>query len=169
MQDDVLISVDVVAEYLDADLMPDVLRHLIAETLVRLPEDIRAFARSNIKWRVFEPTWRGATYPLPEAPPPLVTTQEEWRTLIEQRQQAPALEQRWLVVLSNDLAKDDVDPEAVRSTVAHEIAHAVLGHGAFLESLGFEDMERAADRLATAWGFACWPSWVDVPDPEVGP
>jgi len=166
MQDEAQEQLDAVYEALDVDVMPDTLQLRIVETIVRLPEDIASFAIHNIRWRVFEPTWRGATYLLPERPPPMVSTYEEWLSLLEQRQQAPAMERHWLVVLNHDLVADDADPEAARRTIAHETAHAVLGHSCSLHAMAppleFEEKERDADRLATDWGFACWPSWVDT-------
>lgn len=166
MQDEAQEQLDAVYEALDVDVMPDTLQLRIAETIVRLPEEIASFAIHNIHWRLFEPTWRGVTYLLPERPPPMVSTYEEWLNLLEQRQRAPAMERHWLVVLNHDLGADDADQEAARRTIAHETAHAVLGHsccrGAMAPHLEFEETERAADRLATDWGFACWPSWVDA-------
>jgi hypothetical protein len=161
MANDNWYDLDTVYESLHVGLIPDALHSRIAETIVRLPDDMASFALHNIHWQVFVPSWNDTVYPLWQRPPLLASTLEEYGVLVEQIQQAPAMERYWCVLLNHDLSAEDRDPDAARATIAHKIAHAVLGH----EGHG-DDVEtaRAADRLATDWGFDCWPSWVDSRD-----
>ena len=74
MQDEAQEQLYAVYEAINIDVMPDTLQLRIGEIIVQLPEDIAGFAIHNIRWRVFEPTWRGATYMLSGQPPPMVST-----------------------------------------------------------------------------------------------
>ena len=69
MQDEAQEQLYAVYEAIDVDVMPDTLQLRIVETIVQLPEDIAGFAIHNIRWRVFEPTWRGATFLFPSIHP----------------------------------------------------------------------------------------------------
>jgi len=155
-----------VYEEINVDAMPHELQRRIAETFVRLPEDVADFAMYWLRFVMFDPTWRGVTYLAPVPPPQFVRTEDDLLEAIEARATAPPWERRWLVLLNIDLVADGAESEAARGTIAHEIAHAWLGHGVRSPEASplasFEDNERAAERLATQWGFACWPSWVDA-------
>jgi len=56
-----------------------------------------------------------------------------------------------LIVLSNELCNMPI--EEACGTVAHEIAHVLLGHMGLDPLEGYERKEGDVDRLVTAWGF----------------
>ena len=60
-----------------------------------------------------------------------------------------------IIVLSSELCNASVDEQ--RFTIAHELAHVVLGHHE-TGSSGGSEREAEADALATIWGFTCPPS-----------
>jgi hypothetical protein len=158
-----------VYERLNVDVMPDMLQILIAETIVRLPEDVAVFAIEQIRYRAFDPDWNGAMYLDLVLLPVFVRTENELVEVMEARASAPPRQRHWLVLLNTKLSADGAEPEAARGTIAHEIAHAWLGHSSHLpgsQPASSEEQERATDRLATQWGFARWPSWVDADSTE---
>jgi len=66
---------------------------------------------------------------------------------------------RWKIILDDSMA-DDLDPSDVESVIAHEIAHAYLGHSVFtlpeLNPSGkyaTSPVEVEARELAEQWGF----------------
>jgi IrrE N-terminal-like domain len=57
-------------------------------------------------------------------------------------------EARWMIVLDERLA-----PSSIETAVAHEVAHAYLGHDLGDTSTTHEEVEAAARQLAREWGF----------------
>lgn len=105
------------------------LQTIIEETIARLPRKIRAFANHECGFLIFAPGGLGKTV---------------HRDHLQ--------EQPWLIILHANMEAADAP-----GVVAHEIAHAWLGH----RSCHVPEEEDAALALTAAWGFtgigAGWP------------
>lgn len=98
------------------------MERVIVETLLRLPEDVRRFASEECLFVSVGGGAHGTANPL----------------------HFPEARDLWLIALS------EVGPsDSLHSVVAHEIAHAWLGH----RGQGAEEDEAAAYKQAQAWGF----------------
>lgn len=102
--------------------------HIVA-TIMRLPRDVMQFALDRCCFISLGRGVQGITLP------GRIGTDEAGRD-----------ENTWIIVLSDDLAFHEAE-----STVAHEIAHAFLGHDR-LDDMP-EDCEVQASTLAQSWGF----------------
>lgn len=112
--------------------------HLILESLLRLPADVRAFALERCAFLSTD-NIRGSYLSAEYVSGLLAGTRE------------------WLVLLHLDGLK----PESAESYVAHEIAHIWLGHGTFELANSTAEIDAAAQ--VRAWGFkggGTRPSWL---------
>ena len=104
------------------------LSEAMARVLLKLPEDVREFVTSRVVILSVGQTCAGHTW-LARAP---------WRP------EGP----NWVIVIDEN---DDSDREAL---IAHEIAHAFLGHGSEPGKDDRTTCEKAAADLAKLWGFS---------------
>jgi hypothetical protein len=130
--------------------MEEAMHVAIAQTIAHLPREVQDFACGNLRFVSIGPDWRGFTWPAqifsgpawsaPEAPVVDIT--------------APPTEKYWVIVLQASIL-DDASPEDTYSTIAHEIAHAWLGHECRITGRQTnDDKERAAASQAQQWGLA---------------
>lgn len=119
--------------YLGEDVRTE---HVIAETLVRLPDTVRAFALERCVFLSVGWAASGLTFPGGIGVDP------------ETRRSRNV----WLIVLEEQAPRD-----ALASVVAHEVAHAWLRHDRLSDELP-EDHEVKAAELARRWGFTGRPA-----------
>jgi len=135
--------------YLGEDLD---LRTIIIDTLQRLPRDVARFALEHCRFVSVGRATLGITLP-GRVGTSSHHRQTSWRVIpaylhrllgISDREETS--EHIWIIVLDERMAFDDV-----QSVIAHEIAHAWLGH----DRLGNppEDCEVQTARLVQQWGF----------------
>ena len=108
-------------------------RAAYARVLVRLPEEIRRFTLDRITFLSIGRTASGWCWPM---------------SAIDKRSR------KWLIVIDENYSGD------MESNIAHEIAHARLGHNALAGGTpaAAASVEGEADDLSVAWGFTrCYP------------
>lgn len=96
---------------------------VIVETILRLPPAIQRFVLKRCTFVAVGRTAMGVALP------------------------GSLFSGRWLIVVADELPED-----SAHSMIAHEIGHAVLGHGLPGRALP-DDFEVQAARLAAEWGF----------------
>ena len=109
-------------------------RRAYAHVLVRLPPKIRFFALERITILTIGRSAQGICWPA---------------SIFNRRRK------KWLIVMDDDFDGD------FESAIAHEIAHAYLGHNRLM--LIGNTCEADADALAVEWGFS-----KSYPDPQSG-
>ena len=122
----------------------------IAQTIARLPRSVQDFACWNLQFVSIGDALRGFALPGRLFSSPAWTSADP----IAEDIAAPPTEKSWLIVLNDSLLLGDASPEDAYSTIAHEIAHAWLGHEFPVWGMqAFNDSERAASSQAQQWGF----------------
>ena len=114
---------------------------LITKTISRLPEEIIEFALSSCVFMSVGRSDYGLVMPpdtKAEKPDPKIGVDDRFFYWAHDR---------WLIFLADHLPDDDA-----LGIIAHEIAHAYLGHDRLNYKLTME-VEREAANLAKAWGF----------------
>lgn len=128
-----------------AQIPPDQSRLIIAETLLRIPESIR---EKVVEEAVFIDIGGAYGCVLLIIPSELKSEDQLSKTsedLVWVKIEVP------LILLNfAEMEKDELDEEEMRKTVAHEIAHFILGHH---KSSGGSEREKEADDLIVEWGF----------------
>lgn len=109
----------------------DEIRRFLALVLLRLPERIREFAIERCAVLSVGHNAYGITWPARIA--------KKWRV---------GINRRWLILLTENLPPGDEE-----SIIAHEIAHAYLGHDRGSPDLP-QDCEEQACNLVAKWGFS---------------
>jgi hypothetical protein len=133
MNDDAVKFSDKDAWYmLDQSWLTDEMKALVCKTIARLPLDVQDFAIHNCTFIDFSGKENGSTWPAPLF------------THLDRR--GRTMRNHWLIILNCTLIKNE---KAAQFTIAHEIAHARLGHQI---AVGFL-REEEADALVESWGF----------------
>ena len=107
----------------------DAFRAAYARALVRLPAKVRDFALERCLIFTIGRDGQQAAVCWPAS-------------IVDKRQR------RWIIVMDEDMGVD------VEATIAHEIAHAWLGHRESGSAAHPHSNDVAADDLAVEWGFA---------------
>lgn len=134
----------------------EVIEQLIIETLARLPKEIREFVCDHCRFLSIGRSANAVVLNGSLALPFPLNFPEGIRSAIELGRIEELLSNPPKLILLSELMIDKYEQEDVISVVAHEIAHAYLGHEPCLEP----DFSLAAEReveacaLASQWGFS---------------
>ena len=134
----------------------DDVKRLITKVILRLPEEVATYVFSRCVFTLFRGPDHGLCFPgrwfHPEESDIADLVEElsgdSFAELTDRVRDRMGRIQKWVIILSDDvLTMEDGD-----SIVAHEIAHAWLGHDT-LSSVAIKDFESEACEQTREWGF----------------
>lgn len=136
------------APYFGQDM---VMRATLAQVLTRVPESVREFVLGKcVITSSVEPRFGGIVWKAQVPKQALDSPHEFWLIVLSELAWSAGMDMVRRKGLK-EVAKSQ--NERWRHIIAHEIAHAYLGHDRMNPDLP-EDTEAEADRLAARWGFA---------------
>lgn len=134
------------------------LEQLIIDTFVRLPEDIQEFVCVHCRILSIGRSANGIVLSGKSVLPNPLHMPEGIRWAIEQGRIEELLLNPPKLILLSERIVDEHEPKNVMSIIAHEIAHAFLGHIPLSAPVGDASLaierETEACELALKWGFS---------------
>ncbi len=118
---------------IDQDWLSDEMKRLICKTIALLPADVQEFATCNCTFIDFDGKNFGSAWPA--------------SLFTHLNRRGRTMRNHWLITFGSALARNR---NKGQFTVAHEIAHAWLGHAIMSDNLL---QEKQADDMVKSWGF----------------
>lgn len=139
----ILYDLNILGEF---SLEDELNKKIIAETLQKLPKKIRRKVLDNHVLFVNVSTY--GTYQKIQIPPKLIK-----KASIEKVPAGFLIKTEQPIIVLNFYAMKKQSKSKKMSTVAHEIAHFILGHDKPTDISYFKVQEKKADDLVVRWGF----------------
>jgi hypothetical protein len=138
---------------------PDI-EQSIFQCVALLPKEVQEFAIDRCRFFSVGGSVNAAVLNGNILLPPLLNLPEGIRWAIEQGRIEELLSNPPMLILLSEHIVDKYEREDIVSIIAHEIAHAYLGHASRSHSLKADEAHRAAEmeveacELASSWGFS---------------
>jgi hypothetical protein len=130
---DAALSLEMAWYELDQGWLPNDLRAVICKAIVRLPPEVQDFALNNCTYISYDTKIHGQALPA--------------STFTHLTRRGRTMRNHFAILLNVSIVNSKSDREY---TVAHEIAHAWLGHPIMSDDLTGEEQ---ADAMVESWGF----------------